>query len=51
LAAVVRSAGTERVERLRRHFLWRRKLLSDLARVAARTAKAFVQSTLGEQVL
>jgi hypothetical protein len=38
-------------KRLRPYFLWRRKLLGDLARVAARTATAFVRSTLDEPEL
>ncbi len=38
-------------KRLRPYFLWRRKLLGDLARVAARTATAFVRTTLDEPEL
>jgi len=38
-------------KRLRPFFLWRRTLLGDLARVAARTATAFVRSTLDEPQL
>lgn len=38
-------------KRLRPYFLWRRKLLGDLARVAARTATAFVRATLDEPEL
>jgi hypothetical protein len=38
-------------KRQRPYFLWRRKLLGDLARVAARTAAAFVRSTLDEPEL
>jgi hypothetical protein len=35
-------------KRLRPYFQWRRKLLGDLARIAARTATAFVRATLDE---
>jgi hypothetical protein len=38
-------------KRLRPYFLWRRKLLGDLARVAARTATTFVRATLDEPEL
>jgi hypothetical protein len=38
-------------KRLRPYFLWRRKLLRDLARVAARTATTFVRATLEEPEL
>jgi len=38
-------------KRLRPYFLWRRTLLGDLARVAARTATAFVRATLDEPEL
>jgi hypothetical protein len=38
-------------KRLRPYFMWRRKLLGDLARVAARTATAFVRATLDEPEL
>ena len=35
-------------KRLRPYFQWRRKLLCDLARIAARTATAFIRATLDE---
>ena len=38
-------------KRLRPYFQWRRKLLGDLARIAARTAKDFVRATLDEPEL
>ncbi len=38
-------------KRLRPYFLWRRKLLSDLARLAAWTATVLVHSTLDEPEL
>ncbi|MBK8538622.1 MAG: transposase [Ardenticatenia bacterium] len=38
-------------KRLRPYFQWRRKLLGDLARIAARTATDFVRATLNEPAL
>ncbi|MBK7780691.1 MAG: transposase zinc-binding domain-containing protein [Ardenticatenia bacterium] len=38
-------------KRLRPYFQWRRKLLGDLARIAARTATDFVRATLNEPEL
>ncbi len=35
-------------KRLRPYFLWRRRLLGDLARITAATTTAFVRATLGE---